>query len=63
LQAAHRPIPASAAARSAVWTRFGIGSDPRSGVHAPMREELTLENLPVTGAIPPGLDGLYLKMG
>ncbi|WP_298957280.1 carotenoid oxygenase family protein [uncultured Methylobacterium sp.] len=33
------------------------------GVHAPMREELTLENLPVTGAIPPGLDGLYLKMG
>jgi carotenoid cleavage dioxygenase len=33
------------------------------GVHAPMREELTLENLPVTGAIPPGLDGIYLKMG
>ncbi|MGT2489150.1 hypothetical protein ACU4GA_31125 [Methylobacterium oryzae CBMB20] len=28
-----------------------------------MREELTLENLPVSGAIPPGLDGLYLKMG
>jgi hypothetical protein len=33
------------------------------GVHEPMREELTLENLPVTGAIPPGFDGLYLKMG
>ncbi|UHC20053.1 carotenoid oxygenase family protein (plasmid) [Methylobacterium currus] len=33
------------------------------GVHEPMREELTLENLSVTGAIPPGLDGLYLKMG
>ena len=33
------------------------------GVHEPMRAELTLENLPVTGAIPPGLDGLYLKMG
>ncbi|GJE75532.1 8'-apo-carotenoid 13,14-cleaving dioxygenase [Methylorubrum suomiense] len=33
------------------------------GVHEPMREELTLENLPVTGVIPPGLDGLYLKMG
>ncbi|WP_267424445.1 carotenoid oxygenase family protein [Methylobacterium sp. GC_Met_2] len=33
------------------------------GVHEPMREELALENLPVTGSIPPGLDGLYLKMG
>jgi carotenoid cleavage dioxygenase len=33
------------------------------GVHAPMREELTVTDLPVTGAIPPGLDGLYLKMG
>ena len=33
------------------------------GVHAPMREELTLWNLPVTGTIPAGLDGRYLKMG
>ncbi|WP_457107548.1 8'-apo-carotenoid 13,14-cleaving dioxygenase [Methylobacterium sp. P5_C11] len=33
------------------------------GVHAPMREELSLQDLPVIGAIPPGLDGLYLKMG
>jgi 8'-apo-carotenoid 13,14-cleaving dioxygenase len=33
------------------------------GVHEPMREELTLQDLPVTGAIPSGLDGLYLKMG
>ncbi|MGC5778683.1 carotenoid oxygenase family protein [Methylobacterium sp. NFXW15] len=33
------------------------------GVHEPMREELTVVDLPVTGAIPPGLDGLYLKMG
>jgi len=33
------------------------------GVHEPMREELTLEDLSVIGAIPPGLDGLYLKMG
>ncbi|MGU3538026.1 8'-apo-carotenoid 13,14-cleaving dioxygenase [Methylobacterium sp. A54F] len=33
------------------------------GVHAPMREELTLTDLPVIGAIPSGLDGLYLKMG
>jgi carotenoid cleavage dioxygenase len=33
------------------------------GVHEPMREELTLADLPVSGVIPPGLDGLYLKMG
>jgi 8'-apo-carotenoid 13,14-cleaving dioxygenase len=34
-----------------------------AGVHAPMREELTIENLPVTGTIPPALDGRYLRMG
>ena len=33
------------------------------GVHEPMRDELTLRDLPVSGTIPPGLDGLYLKMG
>ena len=33
------------------------------GVHAPMRSELTLENLAVTGSIPPALAGRYLKMG
>jgi 8'-apo-carotenoid 13,14-cleaving dioxygenase len=33
------------------------------GVHAPMREELTLRDLPVTGVIPAALDGRYLKMG
>ena len=33
------------------------------GVHEPMREELTLRDLPVTGSIPAGLDGRYLKMG
>ncbi len=33
------------------------------GINAPMRSELTLENLPVTGSIPPALDGHYLKMG
>lgn len=34
-----------------------------SGVHTPMKEELTLENLPVEGAIPMALDGRYLRMG
>ena len=33
------------------------------GIHAPMTAERTLHDLPVTGAIPPGLDGRYLKMG
>ncbi len=33
------------------------------GVHEPMREELTVVDLPITGAIPLGLNGLYLKMG
>ena len=33
------------------------------GVHAPMREELTLRDLRVTGTIPAGLEGRYLKMG
>ena len=33
------------------------------GIHQPMRRELTLDGLMVSGAIPPGLDGRYLKMG
>jgi carotenoid cleavage dioxygenase len=34
-----------------------------SGIHAPMAEELTLTELSVSGAIPPGLDGRYLRIG
>ena len=33
------------------------------GVHQPVREEHSLTDLPVTGTIPPGLAGRYLKMG
>ncbi len=33
------------------------------GIHEPMRAERTLHDLAVTGSIPPGLDGRYLKMG
>lgn len=50
----------------AAWNRRGLakaGNPFLLGVHAPMREELTLHDLPVTGAIPPGLRGRYLKMG
>jgi len=34
-----------------------------TGLHQPMREELTYEDLAVIGVIPPELDGRYLKMG
>jgi carotenoid cleavage dioxygenase len=34
-----------------------------SGVHTPMHEELTIEDLAVTGTIPPALGGRYLRMG
>lgn len=34
-----------------------------TGIHAPMTDELTIEDLPITGAIPPGLDGRYLRIG
>ncbi|HWK36479.1 carotenoid oxygenase family protein [Sphingomonas sp.] len=34
-----------------------------TGIHAPMTEEKTLEALTVTGTIPPGLDGRYLRIG
>jgi len=33
------------------------------GIHEPMQSELTLQDLVVTGSIPAGLDGRYLKMG
>ena len=34
-----------------------------TGSHAPMTEELTLAELPVTGTIPAALDGRYLRIG
>jgi carotenoid cleavage dioxygenase-like enzyme len=34
-----------------------------TGVHTPMRSELTLADLPITGSIPAPLDGRYLRMG
>ena len=33
------------------------------GVHTPMTEEKTIENLAVTGTIPPELDGRYVRIG
>lgn len=34
-----------------------------TGIHAPMKEELTLHELAVTGTIPSGLNGRYLRIG
>lgn len=34
-----------------------------AGVHTPMQQELTIEDLAVTGTIPAALDGRYLRMG
>ncbi|OAO05133.1 carotenoid oxygenase [Sphingomonadales bacterium EhC05] len=34
-----------------------------TGIHTPMTEELTLENLKVEGSIPAQLDGRYLRIG
>jgi carotenoid cleavage dioxygenase len=34
-----------------------------TGAHTPMKEELTIETLPVTGTIPAALDGRYLRIG
>ncbi len=34
-----------------------------SGIHTPMTQELTLEQLPVQGSIPAELDGCYLRNG
>ena len=34
-----------------------------TGLHAPMTEEMTIEDLAVTGSIPPALDGRYLRIG
>ncbi len=50
----------------AAWNRRRLprGESPfLVGIHAPMPAELTLEDLPVAGTIPPGLDGRYLRMG
>ena len=34
-----------------------------TGIHAPLTDEFTLTDLPVTGTIPAGLDGRYVRIG
>ncbi len=44
--------------------RAGGAANPfLEGVHQPVADEATLENPPVTGAIPPELDGCYMRNG
>ncbi len=51
-------------ARVSAALRSRAGDHPYlSGIHRPMSEELTLNELAVSGAIPPGLDGRYLRIG
>lgn len=51
--------------RTIMDTLFAAPADDSyfTGVHTPMREELTLEDLPITGKIPAALHGRYLRMG
>lgn len=66
VQAAVRAALEGGIALVAACNRLRLPDTPNPfvvGVHEPMREELTLRDLPVTGSIPPRLEGLYLKMG
>ena len=50
----------------AAYNRARLPKTPNAfviGIHEPMREELTLQDLAVIGSIPTQLDGRYLKMG
>src|SRR4051794_5452823 len=42
---------------------FGTGQFHLEGNYAPVADELTESDLPVQGAIPPELDGWYLRNG
>ena len=66
LQSTLRAFLEGGVERIAAWNRKRLpptGRDYLVGIHAPMRSELTLSDLPVTGAVPLALQGRYLKMG
>ena len=65
-RSAVRAVAEGGVALVAACNRWRLPRNPNPfavGIHAPMREELTLLDLPVTGSIPAGLNGRYLKMG
>ena len=66
VQKAVRAVAERAVDLVARWNRRRLPQDAATylaGIHTPMPAELTLEDLPVTGTIPAGLNGRYLKMG
>ena len=66
IQSAVRAMLEGGIERVAAFNRRRLPHDDNPflvGIHAPMQEELTLEDLPVIGTIPAELDGRYLKMG
>ncbi len=66
VQSAVRAVIEGGVASIAAFNRKRLartGSPYLVGIHAPMRSELTLQDLAVTGSIPAGLNGRYLKMG
>ena len=66
VQSAVRAVAEGAVDLIAAWNRKRLPQVPSPyvvGIHKPMQSELTLEDLAVTGSIPAGLNGRYLKMG
>ncbi len=66
IHAALRAAIESGVERVAAFNRRRLSSTATPflvGIHEPMKAERTLHDLPVTGIIPPSLDGRYLKMG
>ena len=48
-------------AEPALASGSGIGGYAARGVLAPVDQEISATELPITGALPPELDGLYLR--
>ena len=66
VQSTVRAVAEKAVELIAAWNRKRLPQAENPfvvGIHRPMRSELTLDHLPVMGAIPAGLNGRYLKMG
>ncbi len=66
VQSAVRMVLERGVERVAAFNRKRLpktGNPFLTGIHVPMHAELTLDDLPVTGQVPAGLDGRYLRMG
>ncbi len=66
VQSAVRAVAQGAVELIAAWNRKRLPQTQTPyvvGIHAPMHSELTLLDLAVTGSMPAGLSGRYLKIG